>query len=60
MGWGLYTIGYQKGKYKMLHKLPKKDNVTIIPIAFEEKQEICLCVALWILNVQWEGFVFRY
>ncbi len=46
MGWGLYTIGYQKGNYKMLHKLPKKDNVTIFPIAFEEKQEICLCGAL--------------
>lgn len=46
MGWGLYTMGYQKGNYKMPHKLPKKDNVTIIPIAFEEKQEIGIRVAL--------------
>jgi hypothetical protein len=45
MGWGLYTMGYQKGNYKMPDKLLKKDNVTISPISFEEKQEIEISLA---------------
>jgi hypothetical protein len=32
--------GYQKSGYKVQNKLPKKDNVTIMPIVFEEPQEI--------------------
>ena len=60
MGWSLCTMDYQKGNYRIPHKLPKKDNVTIIPMAFEENKEINLSVALWILNVYWECFVFRY
>ena len=46
MGWSLCTMDYQKGNYRIPHKLPKKDNVTIIPMAFEENKEINLSVAL--------------
>lgn len=46
MGWGLYSMDYQKGNYIIQNKLPKKDNVTIMPIAFDEKQEIGLHVPL--------------
>ena len=40
MGWSLYYLGYQKGSYKISQQPPKKDNVTIIPIVFEERQKI--------------------
>jgi hypothetical protein len=46
MGWGLYSMNYQKGNYIVQNKLTKKDNVTIMPIAFDEKQEIGLQVHL--------------
>jgi hypothetical protein len=45
MGWGLYSMGYQKGNYKIKHKLTKEDNVTIMPMVFEEKPEKYLSVS---------------
>ena len=40
IGWCMYWMGDQKRTDKIHHKLPKKDNVTIMPIFFEEPQEI--------------------
>jgi hypothetical protein len=40
MGWCMYWIGDQKRSDKIQHKPPKKDNVSIMPIVFEEPQEI--------------------
>jgi hypothetical protein len=48
MGWGLTCMGYQglqKSNYNIQNKLPRKDNVTIMPIVFEEPQEIELLFA---------------
>jgi hypothetical protein len=39
IGWFMYWMGDQKRSDKIQHKPPKKDNVTIMPIAFEEPQE---------------------
>jgi hypothetical protein len=50
MGWALYSMGYQKGGYKKQQKLLKKDNVTIMPIVFEEQQEIGGIVSSSIYN----------
>jgi hypothetical protein len=33
-------MGFQKRSYKTQHKLPKTDNVTIMPIFLGEPQEI--------------------
>jgi preprotein translocase subunit YajC len=46
IGWFIYWMGDEKRSDKIQHKLPKqheqpeKDNVTILPIIFEEPQEI--------------------
>jgi len=40
IGWSMYWIGNQKRNGKTQRKPPRKDNVTIMPIIFEEPQEI--------------------
>jgi len=40
IGWCMYFIGDQKRPDKIQRKPPKKDNVTIMPIIYEETQEI--------------------
>ena len=40
MGWSMYWIGDQKRPDMIQRKPPKKDNVTIMPIVYEETQEI--------------------
>jgi hypothetical protein len=40
MGWYMYWIGDQKRPDKIQRKPLKKDNVTIMPIVYEETQEI--------------------
>ena len=40
MGWCMYWIGDQKRPDKIKRKPVKKDNVTIMPIVYEETQEI--------------------
>ena len=40
MGWCMYWIGDQKRPDKIKRKPVKKDNVTIMPILYEEPQEI--------------------
>jgi hypothetical protein len=40
MGWCMYLIGDQKRPDKIKRKPVKKDNVTIMPILYEETQEI--------------------
>jgi hypothetical protein len=40
VGWCMYFIGDEKRTNKIQHKPPKKDNVTIMPIIYEETQEI--------------------
>ena len=40
MGWCMYLIGDQKRPDKIKRKPVKKDNVTIMPIVYEETQEI--------------------
>jgi hypothetical protein len=39
IGWLMYTLGNLE-KPHTPRKPPKKDNVTLIPIVFEEQQEI--------------------
>jgi hypothetical protein len=39
MGWGLYTIGYQKGNYEMLHKLPKKTMQLLFPLLLKKNKK---------------------
>ena len=40
MGWCMYCMGDQKRRDKIQCKPPKKDNVSLMPIVFEENQEI--------------------
>ena len=40
MGWSMYWIGDQKRQDKIKRKPLKKDNITIMPIVYEETQEI--------------------
>ena len=41
VGWGLYWIGHQKEPQKaQTSDSPEKDNVKLIPVAFEEPSEI--------------------
>ena len=40
IGWSMYSIGNQKRPDKIQRKPLKKDNVTIMPIVYEETQEI--------------------
>jgi len=40
IGWCMYWIGDQKRPDKIQRKPLKKDNVTIMPIVYEETQEI--------------------
>jgi len=39
MGWLMYTLGNPE-KTEAPRKSPKKDNVTLLPIIFEEQHEI--------------------
>jgi Tfp pilus assembly protein PilO len=40
IGWFMYWIDNQDERDKTQRKPPKKDNVTLMPIIFEERQEI--------------------
>jgi hypothetical protein len=44
VGWCMYWVGEQAGTNKTNHKparnQPKKDYISIMPIVFEEKQEV--------------------
>jgi hypothetical protein len=40
VGWCLYCLGDEKRPNKIQPKPPEKDNVTIMPMIYEEKQEI--------------------
>jgi len=40
IGWCLCCIGDQKRTDKTQRKNPKKDNVSILPVVFEEEREI--------------------
>jgi flagellar basal body-associated protein FliL len=40
IGWCMYWMGSQKRTGKTQRKPPEKDNVTIMPIIFEETQEV--------------------
>ena len=39
-GWSMYWIGDQKRTDTIQRKQPKKDNVTLMPMVFEEPQEV--------------------
>jgi hypothetical protein len=40
IGWCMYCIGDQKRVYPKGHKIVEKDNVTIMPMIYQEKQDI--------------------
>ena len=40
IGWSMYWIGGQKRTDMIQYKQPKKDNVTLMAMAFEEPQEV--------------------
>ena len=40
IGWSMYWIGDQKGTDTKQRKQPKKDNVTLMAMAFEEPQKV--------------------
>jgi hypothetical protein len=39
IGWLMYTLG-NKEKPQVTRKSPRKDNVTLLPIVFEEQEEL--------------------